>query len=146
MTTAERIEQLKKVRIQEIIGSESTLTREEKLRTLSREDLWKHNRWIVHIFPEWEAELKEQVLATGKSVGITDDFIIEAVRDWDRGADIDIDDILDIIEDHTDDDGNIEVVTCRNSDLTIVKTRDEVLDQVFNFFMQEQIVGFKFDW
>jgi hypothetical protein len=100
----------------------------------------------VHIFPEWEAELKEQVLATGKSVGITDDFIIEAVRDWDRGADIDIDDILDIIEDHTDDDGNIEVVTCRNSDLTIVKTRDEVLDQVFNFFMQEQIVGFKFDW
>jgi hypothetical protein len=146
MTTAERIEQLKKVRIQEIIGSESTLTREAKLRTLSREDLWKHNRWIVHIFPEWEAELKEQVLATGKSVAITDDFIIEAVCDWDRGADIDIDDILDIIEDHTDDDGNIEVVTCRNSDLTIVKTRDEVLDQVFNFFMQEQIVGFKFDW
>jgi hypothetical protein len=146
MTTAEQIEQLKKVRIQEIIGSESTLTREAKLRALSREDLWKHHGWIVHIFPEWEAELKEQVLATGESFAITDDFIIEAIRDWSRGSEVDIDVILDIIEDSTDDDGNIEVVTCRNSDLTIVKTRDEVLDQVFNFFMQKQIVGFKFDW
>jgi hypothetical protein len=146
MTTAERIEQLKKVRIQEIIGSESTLTREAKLRALSHERLWEHADYIQQIFPEWEAELQARVLATGKAFAITDDFIIEAVRDWGRGTDIDIDVILDIIEDHTDADGNIEVVTCRNSDLKIVKTRDKVLDQVFNFFMQKQIVGFKFDW
>jgi hypothetical protein len=146
MTTKEQIKQLKKVRIQEIIGPESTLTREEKLRDLASEELWPIAGWIQQIFEDWERELKERVEASGKSFAITDDFIIEAVRDWDRGSDINIDCIMDVIEDHTDDDGNIEVVTCRGSDLVIVKTRDEVIDQVYKYFMEKQIVGFKFDW
>lgn len=144
--------------LQDIIDDKS-LSIKNKIEQICEHKLLPLAPFMQHEFLEWEQELDEQVKAV-KGYSITDSFIDPSKEIFERYQSIEYTDVLYILdcwedyfgdEDGEDDeekvnDGLITVITARGSSLEIRKTKDEVIEKIYEHMIKEKIRGFMMDW
>lgn len=149
MTKLEQLEILKNEVAQEILNDPNR-TKLEKLRDISANKLWYYDSYINGVFDQWEQECADEeerlAIAAGKIKGI--DYICNLAdntftEDMDKYTTLNFADILECLSDEK----NILVATSRGKfGARIYKTREEIIDYIYNYAVENQCIGFEFDW
>lgn len=157
MNIKEQIEQLKEARIQEIINDE-LISKIDKLKLLETEKLFGYAPYIQHEFIEWEKEAQEQDKAISKKDwSMTDSFLSPSESEYEKYDIVSYVEALEIFFQNCEEefeDGNdgpfdgerYVVITCRSSNIIIQKTKQEIIDAIYDFCIMNRIIGFKNNW
>lgn len=146
-TTKEKIEELQQIRISEIVNSQD-LTQLEKLKLLESEHLFGYSQYINHEFLNWEKEFRSILVNDGvPNILYIDSIYSPSKTDYKKYENVSYPNtIQDIIEDNIDDDGNVTVLTNRTNNTVFKKTKEEVINELYNFCILNKVIGFKNDW
>lgn len=157
MNIKEQMEILREARINEIINDES-IPKLDKLRLFGNEKLFDYASYTQEEFIEWERDAKEQYKNGGGSgSAMTDTIFAPSVNEqYEKYENVSYPEALEAFFENyeyeldddklADFDGKYTVVTCRSSDIKIQKTKQEIIDAVYNFCITNKIIGFKNDW
>jgi hypothetical protein len=168
MITKEKIEELKQVRIAEILD-DTTISSLKKLELLTEEELFGYAEYVQDEFPEWEKEAIElerieaqKLFDNGKETWFFQSKMVDTI--WacdgytvDRYIDITYAELLGWVSDNycdeTDNDADIEkenpmitIMTTRRPCIELKKPFNEIVDKIFDFCIANKIIGFKNDW
>jgi hypothetical protein len=146
----QQIAELQKERINEII-SDPTIDKLEKLRILQKERLFQFDPYYSNPFKEYEKTLELSVHEkTGKTFSTVRNIITDTFERYRKVT------FVDFLEDYFDDNYDEELVNdpttlypiCESNDTDdkIFKTKDEIIDIIFDHCFENKIVGFTFDW
>lgn len=168
----DQIKELQALRIQEILEDDS-INKVEKLELLENERLWGVANHIQQEFREWEKEILElerleaqRLFDSGKNdpreictrqfyqSKMVDTIFDPSRSDYEKYQQVSYADVMrDLLdnsydgEDEEDVDANmIAVMTTRHPVVTLWKSRQEVIDKIFEFAVQNKIVGYKNSW
>jgi hypothetical protein len=164
MKVRDKIKLLQKERIQEIINDNS-LSKSDKIRLLDEESLYGYASFIQHEFKKWEKEAlelekleAERILKEGTSNHLygrdicLDQFYQSKIIDYPlirsnyvRYEEVSYCYIMDELEDYPDNE-LITVLTTRHPKIELKKTKEEIIDAIYNYAISNKIVGFKLDW
>jgi hypothetical protein len=152
MKLQEQIKQLQEQRIQEIINNES-ISKLDRLNLIKQERLFNIAPYIQDEFKEWGEEFKEQLkLENPSSFCMIDSFYDPSTFDFEKYETIYYDEIEDILDNLVvdDDDGftgdNYIVFTNRQSKTVFRKSKQEIIDKIYDFCIANKYIGFKMDW
>ena len=157
MNIKEQIEQLKEARTQEIIN-DKLISKIDKLKLLETEKLFEYAPYIQHEFVEWEKEAQEQDKAISKKDwSTTDSFLSPSVSAYEKYEIISYAEALEVFFEDCEDefeggnDGPFDgekyvVITCRSSDVVIQKTKQEIIDAIYEYCIMNKIIGFINTW
>ncbi len=157
MNLQQQIKKLEEKRIQEILDDDS-LSKIEKLKLLENENLFTIASYIQHEFRKWEEEAKEleklkaeQEFANNKDPNkhfyhskMTDSIFDPSLGIHEKYETVSYADALENLE--TDENDMVVVITTRNPHIKLLKSKQEVIDVVFDFCVQHKYHSFKINW
>lgn len=150
MNLQKQIEALKEQRIQEILD-DNTLSKIDKLKLFETEQLFICAPYIQNEFPEWVAEAKTLAKAEIKDRSTIEYYSIMTDSIFDPSNDkyekYETVSYAEELEDLNSEESDlIVVITTRGPAISLIKTRQEVIDVVFDFCVKNRFWGFKNDW
>ena len=152
------LEDIKESLAKEVLASK--LPKEEQLDIITNNSLWGIASWVQPIFIEWEQECidleRATAIADGKIEGkdyfcsIVDDFVnnngMYSKHETIYFTSI-INQLYDLENDEEKNLGKFEVITCRGDYKSkIFKTKEEIIDCVYDFAVKNKIIGYELDW
>ena len=168
------LKEAKEKAVNEILNSD--LSKIEKLRAIEKNGLWGYSSFINHEFRDWEEEAKILEKTTAQynfdnglpdkhgditkyfyASGMTDSIFDPSKMYYEKYETVSYADALEQafesyaedFEDEFEKEYNgepIAIITTRNPIVSIFKTKEEIIDAVYNYCITNKILGFKNDW
>ena len=153
MSFKEQIEALKAQWIDEILNDPTT-TKLQKLKLLEAHNLFDYEDSLTGAFDDYEQELVDLIAATGPKskwgsdyTPITDNILNNG--DNHRYERFSFHDWLYYIDEYENTPGLITVATARGDEykgFVIQKTKDQIIDKIFDYCVENRVIGFTIDW
>jgi hypothetical protein len=137
------------------ILNDLTLSNLEKLQLIKEHNLFKVEPFILHVFEKYLPEYQQQIIDSG-----TFDFSKRSVDnltfdDWffERGTErhemVDFVEIIEMFNDPvfpTDPEELVTVLVNRTTDHTFDITGEQFLQDIYDFAVENKVIGFTYDW
>ena len=154
----------------------SGMTKLEQLKAIEKNGIWGYSTFINHEFRQWEEEAKQlekekaqydfdngipdrhgRIPTYVHASGMTDTIFDPSTMDNEKYEAVSYVDALEgfferYAEDYEDEnekefEGDLyPVITTRGTYIELFKTKDQIIDAVYDFCMANKIIGFKNDW
>ncbi len=149
----DQIKELQTLRIQEILEDDS-IDKLAKLKLLKDEKLFDVARWLQSPLQDWESEL--EVIVNKKQPYAITDSIFSPSEYWaEKYQTIFFDEFLESYFESVDweeidglevEPTDYRVVTDRSFNMEIRKTKEEIVDKVFEFAVANKLIGYINQW
>ena len=153
----------------------SGMTKLEQLKVIEKNGIWGHSEYVNDEFPEWVEEAKElekekaqydfdngiadrhgRIPTYVYASGMTDTIFDPSTMDNEKYENVSYANSLERFfsdyedenydEDEKEFEGLYTVITTRGPNIKLQKTKDQIIDAVYDFCMANKIIGFKNDW
>ena len=143
------LKEAKEKAINEILNSD--MDKLTKLKTIEDNGLWGYSKYINHEFSEWEEEAKELERTTAEENNktyhskMTDSIFDPSTFMFEKYESVSYVEALNrILKKHKTD--LVPVITTRNPVVSLYKTKEEIINTVYDFCVENKIIGFENDW
>ena len=127
----------------ESIISDTELSKVEKLRFISDNDLFGTESYICDIFPEYYTEYLNMLMAKGVQHPCIDDYF--HTREYQRHEVVNLADICEEIS-YEDSNDIIIIMTNRTTTDVFSISKYEFIDAAYSWCIENKSIGFEIDW